>query len=154
MKYKPGQYGSLGLESHKHQNKILKRAFCVSSSMINIADKKLINHANIDYYEFYFNKVPNVNREQLTPKLFGLNNGDRLYCSEKIVGYYTTDNLMNNMNVLLLGTTTGESPNNSIVAELLLHKKASNICNICFKRSIHMGHCLWYCLRTSQICSC
>jgi ferredoxin--NADP+ reductase len=131
MKYKPGQYGSLGLlKSDINPEKLVKRAFCISSSMINISDRKLINHEDIDYYEFYFNKVPNTGREQLTPKLFGLNNGDRLFCGEKIVGYYTTDNLMDGMNILLLGTTTGESPNNSIVTELLLHERASRICNI------------------------
>ena len=79
MKYKPGQYGSLGLESQNNPNKILKRAFCISSSMIDSSNKKIINHDNIDYYEFYFNKVLNTNKEQLTPKLFGLRNGDRLF---------------------------------------------------------------------------
>ncbi len=130
MKYKPGQYGSLGLESQNNPNKILKRAFCISSSMIDSSNNKIINHDNIDYYEFYFNKVLNTGKEQLTPKLFGLRNGDRLFCGEKIVGYYTTDNLKADMNVLLLGTTTGESPNNSIVAELLLDGRALNICNV------------------------
>ena len=130
MKYKPGQYGSLGLESQKNSEKIVKRAFCISSSMVNVSNGELIDHDNIDYYEFYFNKVPKNNREQLTPKLFDLITGDRLFCGEKIVGYYTTDNLKDGMNVLLLGTTTGESPNNSIVTELLLHEKASRICNV------------------------
>ena len=130
MKYKPGQYGSLGLESYNNPNKILKRAFCISSSMINISKKKLIKHDDLAYYEFYFNKVPKTSREQLTPKLFGLRNGDRMFCGEKIVGYYTTDNLKDGMNVLLLGTDTGESPNNSIVTELLLHERASRICNV------------------------
>ena len=130
MKYKPGQYGSLGLESQNNPDRIVKRAFCISSSMIDISDKKLIDHDDIDYYEFYFNKVPNTGREQLTPKLFDLNNGDRLFCGEKIVGYYTTDNLKNGIDVLLLGTSTGESPNNSIVAELLLNERPSRICNI------------------------
>jgi len=130
MKYKPGQYGSLGLKSQNDPDKIVKRAFCISSSMINILNGELIDHDNIDYYEFYFNKVPKNDREQLTPKLFGLSNGDRLFCGEKIVGYYTTDNLNDGMNVLLLGTSTGESPNNSIVTELLLYEKASRICNV------------------------
>jgi ferredoxin--NADP+ reductase len=130
MKYKPGQYGSLGLESQNDPDKIVKRAFCISSSMISTSDRKLIDHDDIDYYEFYFNKVPNTGREQLTPKLFGLKNGDRLFCGEKIVGYYTTDNLKNGIDVLLLGTSTGESPNNSIVAELLLNERPSRICNI------------------------
>jgi ferredoxin--NADP+ reductase len=130
MKYKPGQYGSLGLKSQDDPDRIVKRALCISSSMISRSDRKLIDHDNIDYYEFYFNKVPNTNREQLSPKLFGLNNGDRLFCGEKIVGYYTTDNLKDGMNVLLLGTDTGESPNNSIVTELLLHERVSRICNV------------------------
>ena len=98
MKYKSGQYGSLGLESQNDPDRIVKRAFCISSSMINISDRKLIDHDDIDYYEFYFNKVSNSDREQLTPKLFGLNNGDRLFCGEKIVGFYTTDNLKDGMN--------------------------------------------------------
>ena len=130
MKYKPGQYGSLGIESNKDPDKIIKRAFCISSSMISTSDRKLIDHDDIDYYEFYFNKVPKNNREQLTPKLFDLISGDRLFCGEKIVGYYTTDNLKNGIDVLLLGTSTGESPNNSIVAELLLNERPSRICNI------------------------
>ena len=130
MKYKSGQYGSLGLESDNIPNKILKRAFCISSAIINVSDKKLINHDNTDYYEFYFNKVPKSNKEQLTPKLFNLRNGDRIFCGEKIVGYYTTNNLKEDMNVILFGTTTGESPNNSIVADLLLEGRLSNICNI------------------------
>ena len=50
MKYKSGQYGSLGLESQNNPNKILKRAFCISSSMIDSSNNKIIDHNNIDYY--------------------------------------------------------------------------------------------------------
>ena len=50
--YLPGQYGSLGLISGKG-NKLVKRAFSISSSIINSETKDLINQKDINYYEFY-----------------------------------------------------------------------------------------------------
>ena len=130
MKYKPGQYGSLGLKSDVNPEKLVKRAFCISSSMIDINDGSLIDEDKTDYFEFYFNSVPKTKREQLTPKLFNLRTGDRIYCGEKIVGFFTPDNIQSDSNILLVGSETGEAPNNSISACILKEGIGKNICNL------------------------
>ena len=130
IRFKPGQYGSLGLISDIIPEKLLKRAFCISSSMIDLLDDSLINEDSVDYFEFYFNKVPIRKREQLTPKLFDLENNDRIFCGEKIVGYYTPERINTTSNVLFVGSETGEAPNNSIITHLLKRGIGNNICNL------------------------
>ena len=126
-----GQYGSLGLISDKG-NKFVKRAFSISSSIINSDTRDLINQKDLNYYEFYINRIPicHKGREQITPKIFRLKDGDRIFCGEKIVGHYTYQSDNHWQNIILIGTHTGESPNNSIVNYLLLNKLNINICNI------------------------
>ena len=89
-KYLPGQYGSLGLISDKGE-KLVKRAYSISSSMIDLESKKVISQDENKYLEFYINRVhlTEVKREQITPKIFKLKNGDRIFCGEKIIGHYT-----------------------------------------------------------------
>jgi len=131
--YLPGQYGSLGLISDKG-NKLVKRAFSISSSIINSDSKNLINQKDLNYYEFYINRISKnqKGREQITPKIFRLKDGDRIFCGQKIVGHYTYEYESEKhwKNIILIGTHTGESPNNSIVNYLLLNKLNINICNI------------------------
>ena len=126
-----GQYGSLGLISDK-DNKLVKRAFSISCSIINSDTRVLINQKDINYYEFYINRIPinHKGREQITPKIFRLKDGDRIFCGQKIAGHYTYQSDNHWHNIILIGTHTGESPNNSIVNYLLLNKLNINICNI------------------------
>jgi len=130
IKYKPGQYGSLGLKSDINPEKLVKRAFCISSSMIDINDGSLIDEDKTDYFEFYFSRVPKKEREQLTPKLFNLKTGDRIYCGKKIVGFFTPENIQENSNILFVGSETGEAPNNAITAYILKEGIGKNICNL------------------------
>ena len=130
-KYLPGQYGSLGLISDKDE-KLVKRAYSISSSMIDLESKKVISQDENKYLEFYINQIPikEVKREQITPKIFKLKNGDRIFCGEKIIGHYTLPQNTDFDNILLISSHTGESPNNSIMNHLLLTKRRINICNI------------------------
>ena len=130
-KYLPGQYGSLGLISDKDE-KLVKRAYSISSSMIDLESKQVITQDENKYLEFYINQIPikEVKREQITPKIFKLKNGDRIFCGEKIIGHYTLPQNTDFDNILLISFHTGESPNNSIVNHLLLTKRRINICNI------------------------
>lgn len=132
LKFIAGQYGSLGLISNTDQHKLIKRAYCLSSSMITLPEQKLIDQSDTSYYEFYFNKILTTHekRESLTPKLFELKSGDRIFCGEKIVGYYTLADVRQNKNILLIASATGEAPNNSLVNQALLEKRNINICNI------------------------
>ncbi len=129
--FKPGQYGSLGLISD-FGNKLVKRAYSISSSIIDINTKELQNQRNLKFLEFYINQVPSniKSNEQITPKLFKLKDGDRIYCGEKIVGHYIIKDQIKCENILLISTHTGESPNNSIVNQLLKNNFKINICNI------------------------
>jgi len=131
QKYLPGQYGSLGLISDKDV-KLIKRAYSISSSMIDLESKKIISQDDNKYLEFYINQVSlkETKREQITPKIFKLKNGDRIFSGKKITGHYTLPRSTDFENILLISSHTGESPNNSIVNHLLLTKRKINICNI------------------------
>lgn len=129
-KFIPGQYGSLGLINDKG-DRLIKRAYSISSSIIDLSTNKLQDQRRIKYLEFYINRVKEHNkREQITPKLFKLKTGDRLFCGEKIIGNYIYQDHKEWKNIFLISTHTGESPNNSIINKLLLDGKDINICNL------------------------
>ena len=113
--FSPGQYGSLGLLDDT-KSKLIKRAYSISSSIIDLVHKNLISQRDLKFLEFYINRVSiNQNkREQITPKIFSLNTGDKIYCGEKIVGHYIVNNPKKWKNILLISTHTGESPNNTL----------------------------------------
>ena len=131
VKYLPGQYGSLGLPSEQKPGKLVKRAYSISSSIIDLKTKTLLDPEKTDY-EIYFNKIPTpkIPREQLTPKLFQLTDEDRIFCGKKIVGHYTLEGVAEKKNILLIGTSTAEAPNNAIVNQLLLESRAVRVTQI------------------------
>jgi len=132
IRYLAGQYGSLGLGSDRQPTTVIKRPYSLSSSIVDLQTGALIDHQDAPYYEFYFNRVANgVGREQLTPKLFGLQSGDRIFCGPKIVGYYTAEHVPAGTSaVLLVGSTTGESANNALVNYLLRERQGIRICHV------------------------
>lgn len=131
-RYRGGQYGSLGLASDADPTRLIKRAYSLSSPIVDFATGRLIDCDDSPFYEFYFNLVAGGegSRETLTPKLFRLKNGERIFCGPKVTGHYTAEKAADARNVLLIGSTTGEAANNSIVRELLGSRRAVNICNL------------------------
>ena len=130
MKYLPGQYGSLGLISDKGK-KLVKRAYSIACSMIDVKTGILAEPNENEYLEFYINRVDlEKPKEQITPKIFNLKDGDRIFCGEKIIGHYTIPKNLDWENILLISTHTGESPNNSIVNYLIKSESKIKICNI------------------------
>lgn len=131
MKYLPGQYGSLGLISDQG-TKLVKRAYSIACSMIDVKTGVLAQPDENEYLEFYINRVglEKPKREQITPKIFNLKDGDRIFCGDKIIGHYTIPNNLDWENILLISTHTGESPNNSIVNFLIRSESKVKICNI------------------------
>ncbi|GEM_PF-83099 len=122
LRYLAGQYGSLGLDLEQRPGTVIKRPYSLSSSIVDLQTGALIDHHDAPYYEFYFNRVARVaeGREPLTPQLFRIRSGDRIFCGRKIVGYYTAEHVPpGTAGVLLIGSTTGESANNSLVNHLL-----------------------------------
>lgn len=112
--FKPGQFTILGLKarekryanspdpkSYNDPEKIIKKAYSILSSP-----------AQERYLEFY---LALVHEGELTPRLFSLESGDRLFVGEKITGKFTLDNIPPEKNLLMISTGTGLAPFMSMV---------------------------------------
>ncbi|MDB5313815.1 MAG: fpr [Gemmataceae bacterium] len=141
--HKPGQYCSLGLGNWEPRaegcqletltpddvSKVVRRAYSISCSIESESDT-LLDVAAADWLEFYIVLV----RENadgripaLTPRLFALQEGDRLNVGEKITGAYTLDPVKPGDTVVFLGTGTGEAPHNYMLWDLLHRGHAGKI---------------------------
>jgi ferredoxin/flavodoxin---NADP+ reductase len=132
--HKPGQYSVLGLgfweprmpgcdeEAHGlDATKLARRSYSISCSVLDDAGD-LLDVAATDWLEFYVVLVRQSDKgapPALTPRLFMLREGDRLYLGEKITGAYTLDPVKPDDAVVLLSTGTGEAPHNYMLWDLL-----------------------------------
>lgn len=131
----PGQYTTLGLGyweprccgcreevvAADHLDKLVRRAYSISSSVVDDRGRLFPTTQN-EWLEFYIVLVRDSDKEQapaLTPRLWMLKEGDRLWVGEKIVGHYTADRVKPDDAVVFLSTGTGEAPHNYMLWELL-----------------------------------
>jgi ferredoxin/flavodoxin---NADP+ reductase len=147
--HKPGQYSTLGLghweprhpgcqeETPKpdDEKKLIRRAYSLSSSILD-ERHNLLDLPSMNWLEFYIVLVRQAakNPPALTPRLFLLNEGDRLFLGEKITGHYTLDPVKPGDAVVFLSTGTGEAPHNYMVWELLRRGHAGPILAACCVR--------------------
>jgi ferredoxin--NADP+ reductase len=148
--HQPGQYTSLGLgyweprcpgcqeEPLKpdSETKLVRRAYSIGCSVLD-EDGKLLNIAATDWLEFYIVLVRESDKPvapALTPRLFMLQEGDRLFLQEKITGHYTLEPVKPGDTVLFLGTGTGEAPHNYMLWELLRRGHEGRILSACCVR--------------------
>lgn len=115
----PGQYTVLGMpasaprsplcdpdtEPPAKPEKLIKRAYSIASSSVQA-----------EYLEFY---VATVRSGALTPRLYNLGIGDRLWMSPKIVGHMTLEKVPPGADVILIATGTGLAPYMSMVRTLV-----------------------------------
>jgi ferredoxin--NADP+ reductase len=107
--FEPGQFAVLGLpgstprynlseaeETPPEPQKMIRRAYSIASS--SLTD---------EYMEFY---VALVSSGALTPRLFALNIGDRVWLSPKVTGMFTFDQVPEDKNVVMIATGTGLAP--------------------------------------------
>jgi ferredoxin--NADP+ reductase len=107
--FEPGQFAVLGLpgtaprtpvsdpeDPLKSPEKLIKRAYSIASS----------SKAK-EYMEFYVSMVPSG---QLTPRLFALRSGERVWLSPKMHGIFTLDQVEGGRHVAFLATGTGLAP--------------------------------------------
>ncbi len=120
--FEPGQFGVLGLPgSHpRHElsdpedppappEKLIRRAYSVASSSLER-----------QYVEFY---ITLVRSGALTPRLWTLETGHKLWLGPKFSGMFTIDQVPEDQNVVLVATGTGLAPYMSMIrSELLLHR--------------------------------
>jgi ferredoxin--NADP+ reductase len=147
--HKPGQYSTLGLGYWEprvpgcqeeiikpgDETKLIRRAYSLGSSILN-DQNKLIDLNHTDYVEFYIVLVRESAKgpPALTPRLFNLKEGDRLFIGEKITGHFTLDPVKPGDNVIFLATGTGEAPHNYMLWELLRRGHTGRILSACCVR--------------------
>ena len=116
--FTPGQYTVLGLPGTaprsplcdpeekplKKPDRMIKRAYSVASSSVEA-----------EYLEFY---ISTVRSGSLTPRLYNLQIGDKVWMSPKIVGYLTLEVVPEDANVVLIATGTGLAPYMSMIRTL------------------------------------
>jgi len=157
--FEPGQYVAVGLGNWeprlkpsqeenlepKKMTKVVRRAYSISCPMIS-EDGELAPCDKLDYLEFYIALVrqasdPNGKPPALTPRLFGLNQGDRLVVESKITGHYTLAGIDSGDTILMLSTGTGEAPHNAMTARLLHRGHHGRIINATTVRSrVDLGY--------------
>jgi ferredoxin--NADP+ reductase len=107
--FKPGQFAVLGLphDAPRHPlsdpdepptkpGALIRRSYSIASS----------SREN-EYLEFFLNFVRSGS---LTPRLFHLGPGDRVWLGPKITGLFTFDQVPPDVNVVMIGTGTGLAP--------------------------------------------
>ncbi|MCB0308301.1 MAG: ferredoxin--NADP reductase [Bdellovibrionales bacterium] len=117
----PGQYTVLGLlpdaESVVPQKSEVTPLVDSPKKMIMRAYSIASSSSTEEHLEFYLSLVPNGT---LTPRLFALKEGDRLYVSPKAVGLFTLERIPRDAHAILVGTGTGLAPYMSILRSQLV----------------------------------
>src|ERR1017187_9103246 len=139
--HRAGQYSTLGMghwepraancqpETPKpgDEKKLIRRAYSISSSILD-DEGTLPDRAGQDWLEFYIVLVRQADQPPaLTPRLFTLKEGSRLFLGEKIAGHYTLEPVKPTDNVIFLSTGTGEAPHNYMLWELLHNQHRGKI---------------------------
>ena len=152
--HRPGQYSTLGMGTWEprapgcqeeipklgEERKLIRRAYSISSSILDDSGN-LPNRVGQDWLEFYIVLVRHADKAPpaLTPRLFMLKEGDRIFLGEKIAGHYTLDPVKPGDNILFLSTGTGEAPHNYLLWELLQTRHQGRIlaaCCVRYKRDL------------------
>ena len=116
--FTPGQFGVLGLpggaprctlsdreEEAPAAEKMIRRAYSIASSSVER-----------EHLEFY---ITLVRSGALTPRLFALGPGDRLWLGPKITGAFTIDKAPEDRDLVLVATGTGLAPYMSMLRTVL-----------------------------------
>jgi len=147
-RFEPGQFVALGLGywepriqpsqseevPEKKWPKLIRRAYSISCPMLDPSDQ-LVTCSQLDYLEFYVALVRGSDESTapppaLTPRLFGLGVGDRLFLASKITGTYTLHDVGPDDTILMISTGTGEAPHNAMTAELLARGHRGNVIQV------------------------
>ena len=148
--HKPGQYTALGLGFWEprfpgcdeevlgpgDETKLARRSYSISCSLLDRRGE-LLDISQTDWLEFYIVLVRESEKEKppaLTPRLFMLREGDRLFVGEKIAGNYTLDPVRPDDAVVFLATGTGEAPHNYMLWELLRRGHRGRMLSACCVR--------------------
>lgn len=150
-----GQYTVLGLgyweprapgcqpegDIRQRLQKLIKRAYSISCPLLDEAGQ-LVGAGDLNFLEFYISLVRHAHHPPaLTPRIFALEPGDRIFCGPHIVGHYTLEGVARDANVILAATGTGEAPHNAMISQLLKTGHRGRIVNVtCVRLKKDLGY--------------
>jgi ferredoxin/flavodoxin---NADP+ reductase len=157
-RFDAGQYTTLGLGNWEprvdktdhnwpvsdttRRHPLVRRAYSISCAMLD--DRGHLQACSqATTLEFYVALVTRSTDEppMLTPRLFALQEGDRLFVGHKARGNYTLDGVLPGDNVIFVATGTGEAPHNAMIAELLSRGHRGQIVSIvCVRYDRDLGY--------------
>ena len=119
FEFTPGQFGVLGLlgnaprlpeanpeEPASEPGKMIRRAYSIASASVERR-----------YVEFYITLITSGG---LTPRLFALKHGSRVFLGPKASGMFTIDRVAPDKSVILIATGTGLAPYVSMLRTILM----------------------------------
>lgn len=153
--FEPGQYVVLGrgywepriaaaqpeVPGSFDAEKVVKRAYSVSCRLVDDAGQ-LCSTTDDELLEFYIVLVREAAKPPvLTPRLFCLEVGDRLFLGPRPHGHYTLAGVGPEDNVVFVATGTGEAPHNAMSAALLRRGHRGRIASItCVREKRDLGY--------------
>lgn len=111
--FKPGQYAELALIDPDSEAKTERRSYSIASA-------PSVNDSLANELEFY---VVRVEGGYLTPRLFNLQVGDKIWLGPKIKGKFTLESVPAGKDLVMLSTGTGLAPFLSMLREHELKEK-------------------------------
>jgi ferredoxin--NADP+ reductase len=124
--FSAGQYTLLGLYGSEERSpnsspeadptepdKLLQRPYSIASAT-----------TQLQQFEFYISQVKSG---QLTPRLFNLEPGDRIFVSKRIVGVFKLAETPENMDIVMIATGTGMAPYVSFIRSYLASRPESKM---------------------------
>lgn len=126
--FSPGQFAVLGLPAGhprclqadpdgppmRDPQKLIRRAYSISSGS-----------RQREFLEFY---ITLISGGALTPRLFELKPGDRLWLGPRISGLFTLDRIPADQDLLMIGTGTGIAPYMSMLRTCLAGEQSRRYC--------------------------
>jgi ferredoxin--NADP+ reductase len=116
--------------------RLARRAYSISCSILD-DNHELLDLERAAWLEFYIVLVRDSEAAKppaLTPRLFLLRQGERLFLGEKITGHFTLEGVKPDDTVIFLSTGTGEAPHNYMLWELLRNNHRGRILSACCVR--------------------
>ena len=147
-----GQYTVLGLGEWERRiddvaiarasERLIRRAYSISCPMLSESGV-LQTVDESEFLEFYITLVTRASDDppMLTPRLFALREGDRLFLGPRPHGHYRLEHVADDDDVVFLATGTGESPHNAMIAELLKREhRGAILCATCVRYREDLGY--------------
>jgi len=156
--FKAGQYTLLGLGNWEprlpdvppnretdrlpDETRLVRRAYSVSSPIFTDFGH-LVRAGEGGVLEFYIALVrDSAKPAALTPRLFMMQEGDRMYVGPRCKGRYTLDRILNPFDtVVFMATGCGEAPHNAMIADLMFRKHRGKIVSVvCTRYLADLGY--------------